>query len=420
MSDLYKNKNIFFTFLVLYLSLIFGFFFDENLNYGAKGDWIYTDLPPIIDLSNNFKETLLNYESYGHRHSPVYLIFLSLFKKIGVPIDVIRFLHLNLSILLIYIFFKCLSLKFKEIDKAILLILSFSIFLSPTFRSLAIWPSSRIVGLIFFILSIYEFIKYQQNKSNINLWKNIVYLIISSYISPNFSLFIVYFLYHYFKSHKLSYLTLICFFCLILSLPALYYLFYLDINFLTAATPGLDENNPIGLNFNYSNKILIISSIILFHYIPFLINKNLFIKIFNSFKENIIVILAFLSLNIIFFDYSTQYTGGGIFFQISNYLAKNNLIFYFFGFLSIGLIWYFSKKNFNNLLIFVILIASNIQNTIYHKYYDPLLMILLFTLINTDLSKAFFEKKINVIYPYFFYLIFIFMRIIKNFIYINY
>ena len=420
MSDLYNNKNIFFIFLILYLSLIFGFYFDENLNYGAKGDWIHTDLPPIIDLSNNFKETLLNYESYGHRHSPVYLIFLSLFKKIGVPIDVIRFLHLNLSILLIYIFFKCLSLKFKEIDKTILLILSLSIFLSPTFRSLAIWPSSRVVGLIFFLFSIYEFIKYQQNKLNINLWKNILFLIISSYVSPNFSLFIVYFLYHYFKNHKLSYLILICSICLILSLPALYYLFYLDINFLTAGTPGLDENNPIGLNFNFSNKILIISSIILFQCIPFLINKNILIKILNFFKENIIAILAFLSLNIVFFDYSMQYTGGGIFFQISNYLVKNNLIFYFFCFLSIGLIWYFSKKNYNNLLIFIILIASNIQNTIYHKYYDPLLMILLFTLINTDLSKAFFEKKINVIYPYFFYLIFIFMRIIKNFIYINY
>ena len=420
MSDLFKNKNIIFTFLILYLSLIFGFYFDENLNFGARGDWIHTDLPPIIDLSNNLKETLLNYESYGHRHSPVYLIFLSLFKKIGIPIDVIRFLHLNLSILLIYIFFKCLSLKFKEIDKTILLILSFSIFLSPTFRSLAIWPSSRIVGLIFFLFSIYEFIKYQQNKSNINLWKNIVYLIISSYISPNFSLFIIYFLYHYFKNHKLSYLILICFICLILSLPALYYLFYLDINFLTAGTPGLDENNPIGLNFNFSNKILIISSIILFHCIPFLINKNLFIKILNFFKENIIAILAFLFLNIIFFDYSMQYTGGGIFFQISNYIAKNNFIFYFFCFLSIGLIWFFSKKNFNNLLIFIILIASNIQNTIYHKYYDPLLMILLFTLINSELSKAFFRKKINVIYPYIFYLIFIFMRIIKNYIYVNF
>ena len=101
-------------------------------------------------------------------------------------------------------------------------------------------------------------------------------------------------------------------------------------------------------------------------------------------------------------------------------LFKNNFIFYFFSFLSIGLILFFSKKNLNNILIFIILIVSNIQNTIYHKYYDPLLMILLFTLMNTDLSKAFFRKKINLIYPYIFYLIFILMRIIKNYMYVNF
>ena len=115
-----------------------------------------------------------------------------------------------------------------------------------------------------------------------------------------------------------------------------------------------------------------------------------------------------------------QYTGGGIFFQVSNYLFKNNFIFYFFSFLSIGLILFFSKTNLNNLLIFIILILSNIQNTIYHKYYDPLLMILLFTLINSELSKAFFGKKINVIYTYIFYIIYIFMRIVKNYMYVNF
>ena len=31
--------------------------------------------------SIDLKKTLLNYESYGHRHSPVYLIFLSILKN---------------------------------------------------------------------------------------------------------------------------------------------------------------------------------------------------------------------------------------------------------------------------------------------------------------------------------------------------
>ena len=144
----------------LYLTLIFGFYIDENLNFGAIPDWEHTDLPVINDLSQSIKKTLLVYDSYGHRHSPVYLIFLSLFKKIGFSLDNIRFLHLNLSLFLIIYFYKCLVLKFSRVEKNLLLLLSLSVFLSPTFRSLAIWPSSRLIGLIFFTISVYEFLKY--------------------------------------------------------------------------------------------------------------------------------------------------------------------------------------------------------------------------------------------------------------------
>ena len=163
-----KLKNIFNYYgllaIFLYLTLIFGFYIDENLNFGAIGDWKLTDFPVINDLSINIKKTLQNYESYGHRHSPIYLIFLSLFKKIGLSIENIRFLHLNLSLFLIFFFYKCLILRFDKIEKNLLLLLSLSIFLSPTFRSLAIWPSSRLIGLIFFLISIYEFLKYLKKK----------------------------------------------------------------------------------------------------------------------------------------------------------------------------------------------------------------------------------------------------------------
>ena len=55
----------------------------------------------------------------------------------------------------------------------------------------------------------------------------------------------------------------------------------------------------------------------------------------------------------------------------------------------------FSKNSFSNFLIFILLIISNIQNTIYHKYYDPLIMILFFTLINNPLSYDFFKIEIK-------------------------
>ena len=71
---------------------------------------------------------------------------------------------LHLCLFLPFIFYKCLTVKFSEIDKKILFFLSSLIFLSPTFRSLAIWPDSRLFGLILFTLSIYYFLKFEDSK----------------------------------------------------------------------------------------------------------------------------------------------------------------------------------------------------------------------------------------------------------------
>ena len=413
-----KNQNLkfnnFYILVLFYLSLIIGFYFGEDLNYGATQDWWGTNYPVIRDLSFDLKNTLLNYEDYGHRHSPFYLIFLSFFRKIGFSYDLIRFFHLNISLFLVYFFYKCLILKFSNTDKKLLLILSLCIFLSPTFRSLAIWPDSRIIGLTFFVLSIYEFLKFQKKPLKKYLFKNLIYLIISSYISPNFSIFIIYFFYHYMKKTDLKILTLIMFFSIISALPAFYYLFVLEVNFLTAGTPGLYENQSIDLNFNFSNKILIISSIILFQLIPFIISRNFTYDFIKSINKNLPIIIIIFLINVIFFDYVLTFTGGGFFFQISNILFQNNIFFYFFSFLSLLLLAYFIRNNINNFLIFICLIISNVQNTIYHKYYDPLIMILFFTILNTDFNKRFFRQKYSLLYVYGFYFAFIFMRVLKN------
>ena len=414
-----KNKskinfyNLLF-FFALYISLIVGFLFEENLNHGAKPDWFYTDIPPIKDFAYSFKETFLNYDKYNHRHSPVYIIFLSYLFKTGLSFEWIRFIHLNLSLLLLIAFYRCLLLKFQNINRNILLLLSLSIFLSPTFRSLAIWPDTRIIGLIFFTLSIYEFLKYCEDKKKINYYKNILYLIISSYISPNFSVFIIFFFYTYIKELNLGDILKGFLISLLLGFPALYYLFILDVNFLLALTPGDTQNQSLSLSYNFSNKILIISTIILFHLIPMVLNKKFFTDLRKSIIKNFLFIIFFLILNILFFDYVLRYTGGGVFFQFSNLIFGNNILFFIISFFSLSVLGYFSKENIKNSLVFILLIISNVQNTIYHKYYDPLILILFFTLINNFLPNEFLKKKFNVIFIYIFYFGYIILRIIKN------
>ncbi len=348
------NNYLFSIFLsiTLYFSLVAGFFLGEDLNFGASGDWYRGNYLVIRDSAADLKNTLLNYKNYHHRHSPIYPIFLGQFLKLGISYEFIRFIHLNICLLLIYIFYKCLVVKFKNINKNILIILSLVIFLSPTFRSLSIWPDSRIIGVLFFTLSIFEFLKFQKKNSFLYVWKSLLYLIISSYISPNFSVFIIFFAFHYLKKINLLELIFSTLFCLIMAIPAFYYLFILDINFLLASTPGVNENESIGLSFNFANKILIISSIIMFHLSPVLINKKFILKFFDYSKKNIIIIMAVFFLTIIFFDYTVNFTGGGVFFQISNLIFKNNYIFYILAFLSLLLLGYISNKNLNNFLIF--------------------------------------------------------------------
>jgi hypothetical protein len=151
-----NTKNLL-IFLILYVSLLLGFLLDENLNFGSYYDWIHVYVPPIQDFANNFYETLIGFEKYGQRHSPFYIIFLSLLLRLGLDLDTVRFLHMNGCIVFIFLFYHCLKLRFKDIDKFTLQLLSMFIFLSPTFRSLSIWPDSRLPGLIIFVLSIYFF-----------------------------------------------------------------------------------------------------------------------------------------------------------------------------------------------------------------------------------------------------------------------
>ena len=408
----FSLNNIFLLFF-FYLTLIIGFIYGENLNYGSYSDWVGANREPIKDFSSNFTYTFLNYDSYGHRHSPIYLIFLSLFLDLGLDIDQVRFFHLHLCILLILIFYQCLRLRFTNINNNYLFLLSLIIFLSPTFRSLAIWPDSRIPGLIFFVLTIYFFLKFKKKNELKYTWYTCISLVIASYISPNFSIFFPYFFLFFLKKVKFEALSFLIIFNFLALLPILYYIFILDVNFLAAGkTPGL-KNESINFSFNLSDKIMIISSIIFFHLSPILLMDNFYNQFKNFLLKKIIILIPLLICLIYFFNYQLRYTGGGVFFILSNLLLDNNYLFYIGSFFFISFVLYISSFSLNNFFLLTLLIVSNIQNTIYHKYYEPMIFIMFFTLIKYPDVENFLKKKNNIFYLYCLSLIFILMRVFK-------
>ena len=107
-----------------------------------------------------------------------------------------------------------------------------------------------------------------------------------------------------------------------------------------------------------------------------------------------------------FFDYQYEYSGGGIFFKFSNQFFNNNLFFYIITFISILIILPFLLSNRENLFLFVLILINNPQYTIYHKYFDPFLLIIFFSLFNFKISLL-GEKNKSFILIYTYFLMFL-------------
>ncbi len=400
-------------FFLLYITLISGFILNENSTGGA-----YNDFVGRVDQTKfflkDFWSTFLNYDSFGDRHSPIQFIIFTFLKQLNIEWDTIRFVNLHLMLLCILFFYKTLSLKFSNIDKGYLIIISFIFFLSPSFRSLSIWPDSRLVGFLFFIISVFYFLKSEKNSGLLYVYLNIFFLAIASYFSLNYSVFAIYFFYKFFLRFKFSANLYFIIFCnLVLALPAIYYIFILKIFFMfSASTPGLDSSNISFLQFNIFNKILIISSIILFYFAPFAFTKNVQIISKEIKLMEIFSILVLFFISVLFFNYQIEFTGGGIFFRFSNIILGNNYFFFIVCLVSLTYLFLFCKKRFDNLLIIFLLFLSNPQVTIYHKYFDPLLLFLIFSLISIDFKENFFNKK-NIVILYIYYSIFLVINLLK-------
>jgi len=410
--------QIIFLFIFLYISVLLGFILGENSSGGAFHD--YVNQKEITGFfANNFLFTFMNYDDYTTRHSPVLLIALSFFERVQLDDYLIRLIYFHICLILPISFFYILKHKFKaqQLKAKYLLILVGLIFLSPIFRSLSIWPDSRLIGLTFFTTSILFFLKFIEKKKTSFMFLNIIFYTISSYFSPNFAVFSIYFVYKYFGYlgiRSFRFYIIIIFNC-ILAFPALYYVFILDINFLNkSAAIGLGRIDNIFFT-NIFNQILIIPTIIFFYFLPFYLTKILNIKKLINYK-NLFISLIIFFISLFYFDYRPEYSGGGIIYKLSDYFFNNNIIFFIFSFISIIFILGIITEKVDNLLIFFLLFISNPKITIYHKYYDPLLIVMFFSLFvfNVRLEHLKNLKKIFFLYLYFFG--FLLANILKSYI----
>ena len=106
--------------------------------------------------------------------------------------------------------------------------------------------------------------------------------------------------------------------------------------------------------------------------------------------------------------------GGGFFHKISNIILNNNLILYLCFYIFLNIYIYLFKNNLNNHLIYLTLILFNLQFTIYNKYFDPLLLILIFLIFDFNLGKHLFKNKRQIAKFIFILFIYLSMSLFKN------
>ena len=406
-----RDYSYFFVFFIFYLTVLFGFYFNEDNLGAAASDSIY-HFNIVQKFNENFSETFTNFGKHefelGTRNSPIFWIFMSLLNKF-IAIDLIRLLNTLTIFATAIIFYKCLQIKYKNFSHLYLVVLSTMIFLSPSLRSLSIWPYSLGWGLLFFTISIYYYLKFQNYFNLKNSLIILINVIIASYIYPSFAVFYLFYFYKIIEKQKnislIIKLLLISFICFI---PCLLYLLSIDILTIFDKSQGVGASEGIAtsaLYLNVSNKILIIGSIILYLLMPVLNLKEIFNELRNIKKLTLISILVFCLVNIYFFNFPHATWGGGFFHKLSNYTFENDYLFYVFSTLSVLIIYLVVEKKFSNYLLLFLLILYNPQFTLYVKYFDPLIYVLFLTLFDFNLKKHFFNKTYAV-YQFYFVIVF--------------
>jgi len=415
-----KNNYNFLIYSILYTSLLFGLFIDEDLTIGYKLDH-FIHLQIIEKFDQNFTGTLLNFNKVDtSSHSPFFYIVYMLLKKISLSNELLlRIINLHISLLIPYLFY--LILKIKDINNRNILIglIPGIFFLSPYFRSGSLWIGSENISIVFLFTSFYYYLSFKNkdNKKFNLIVLNIIFLSIAAYLRPIYSLFSLYFFLSLFKdlneTKKIFHYILINLF---LAFPAFYYIFILKIDFISLHI----SQEPISIS-RFINQFSLVVSILLFYSTSFIVfNFKKLIK--SSYRvTNLILFSIYIFILINYFNYTIPY-GGGVFYRISSLIFINNYFFYFvsglgFIFIKIILIDNFkSKININDIILFLVLLFLEIDRIIYHETYDIIIYPIFFVFFKNCYFSNFFENftKNKLIFLYCFSFLLPLMNFVKN------
>ena len=402
-SNLNKFLYLFFSF-----TLLLGFYLGEDSS--GSGGFIsdFFKSMPFVKDPFNF-ETHLGLGKIDNKF-PLHYVLVSFIYDIWGRVDLFRLTYCVISIFCPLLFFYCLKMKFKKVNQNYLFLFSLIILILPSFRSGAIWPNTQVTAIFFFLASILFLLKWENNKLKIinkDLILSLFFLSLAVYTRQLYALIFFYYLYLLFTKLNLKNFLIVLFIILIFAIPSLYFIYKIPSIITFWFAPKVNFST----NIFFFNTVLINLSIMSFYlsplYLILLLNNKLKIKLNNS---SYFIIIFILLLAIIFFSLFFNYNykmGGGFLMKVSIYFFNNLYFFYLTSFLGLIFLYSLARENTNNLVLILILLLGFTTHYIFQKYFEPMFIILLFTLFKTNLTVNFFHLEKNIYYLYIYYFLYL-------------
>ena len=399
---------------ISFASLFLGFYLDEN-SAGAgshTGDITIIWKNLQIFLANDIVSSLEHPDYYDSR-TPLAYIFHEIFNPFLENKISYRRSVFIISLSLPVLFYLCLRQKFKHHDNILLLLIASIVCLSPYYRTSAYWGLEENYGLIFLLLSFLSLNIFLKGENH-NKFKEHLFLFLTTFCSSCCLYF----------DQKLIIIPMICFVSIMLSkklikfkfLSIFYYtLFAIPYVYLIILWGGLIPTTLLE-GRKLGNEIFIIhigyaSTIIAFYLLPLLLFKDKdimsLVKSFFLNKKNyylIGLIVIYLFYLIGFYNFEQQsIIGKGFIHKISLILFSENLYRMIFIYISFFISWiiiflYIENKLIDILTIVFLFTLSLFIWPIHQEYFDPLILLMVFTFFSSKVVISYKNSTILYIY----------------------
>ena len=405
------NKEVLLKLFVIFLisvSFFLGYFLRENA-VGGGPEFYELSWPIIQSFKEDFLFTIKNYASFGDGTIPFSHIINAYLNPFSAVIENFQLSTTIISFVIFSIFALILKKTFTHVNFIDILLTSSVLLLLPFFRTSAFWGKNENYGWLFCILALYFFSEIKKDLSNNPKNRDILNIILFCFTSACalyarqalVFLPISYLLYLFFNSanKKTIIISIISF--VIFAIPAFLLILIWGNVF---PVENFQDGKFFGrwLNFNHILKNFpILLSFFGFYLFPILIIeflnsefKDFFSKYFKSFFFALIIFVFLSQINLL--NYLGDYKmAGGAILKV-NYLIQKNNFFLLLVFSSIGfsiLIRFITEDIKNNTIILLpILIIYGFPQLLYQEYAEPLILIIFFLALKTNLHKVYFNN----------------------------